>query len=374
MSQDSAARKPAANQVAINAFLVLLSLTASLGFLELGIRVYSGVIFPRMMVTDKKLGWRHAKDVTRTFVNEFGKKVVVSQNAHGHRGTLRSYDNGRRSFRILALGDSFTEGVQVGEDEVFTAQLEQADPHLEVLNAGVGGYGTVQEYLYLASEGVKFNPNLVLLMFFENDLTDNGTSYYPGFGPRPYARLVGNDVQIVETLDPTEYEKFILPAPFRMSLNDHSYFYYFLNSRIYQRLFAQEMLRRQQADLLKLDVKTRYELFYGVLDRIQFFLTQRNIPLLVVLIPSKENVAGESPDGGSVIEEYCRQKSINCASLLDAFRRAASPGVRLYFNVDMHWTKQGHKLAAAEILKNVRSMRETRPALAAASIAAGIGK
>lgn len=40
-------------------------------------------------------------------------------------------------------------------------------------------------------EGLSFNPDLVVLMFYENDLTDNLLSYYPGFGPRPYATFDG---------------------------------------------------------------------------------------------------------------------------------------------------------------------------------------
>lgn len=46
---------------------------------------------------------------------------------------------------MLVLGDSFTEAIQVGEVDLFTSQLEVLHPNVEVLNAGVGGYGTVQE-------------------------------------------------------------------------------------------------------------------------------------------------------------------------------------------------------------------------------------
>src|SRR5437879_5430634 len=121
-----------------NVSIVVLSLVTFVLMLEGGLRVYSEFVFPKMMVIDEKLGWRHAADVSRTFVNEHGEKVLVSQNAFGHRGKHRATQNPSGLFRILALGDSFTEGVQVDENDVFTNQLELADPHLEVLNAGVG--------------------------------------------------------------------------------------------------------------------------------------------------------------------------------------------------------------------------------------------
>ncbi|MCI0621669.1 MAG: SGNH/GDSL hydrolase family protein, partial [Acidobacteria bacterium] len=198
-----------------NTVLFVLSLMGCLVSLELGLRLYSVFFFPKMMVLDDKLGWRHARRVERVFPNELGEKVLVVQNSFGNRGTAHNYQKTQGKCRILVLGDSFTEGVQVGEEDVFTRVLERKDPALEVINAGVGGYGTVQEYLYLRSDGLRFNPDAVLLMFFENDLTDNCLSYYPGFGPRPYAKMVNGEVQIVERLNLSEYRKFTLPAPFQ---------------------------------------------------------------------------------------------------------------------------------------------------------------
>ena len=47
--------------------------------------------------------------------------------------------------RVLAVGDSFTLGLQVRDDETFSALLSEAlGPTIEVLNAGVPGYGTEQ--------------------------------------------------------------------------------------------------------------------------------------------------------------------------------------------------------------------------------------
>src|SRR5262249_28162330 len=161
--------------------------------------------------------------VSKTFRNEDSDYIRVIQNANGHRGGYYGPVKPIGKYRILALGDSFTEGVQVKEDELFSARLEKTDPELEVINAGVGGYGTIQEYLYLTNEGLRFRPDLVLLMFYDNDLSDNCLSYYPGFGPRPYALWKNADVQIVEQLDYKDFKKFIIPVPLWTFLNRHSY-------------------------------------------------------------------------------------------------------------------------------------------------------
>lgn len=339
--------------------LLIASVLLSLLLLEVGVRIYAVMFFPRMMELDDRLGWRHAKDSKKTFVNEFGEKVLVVQNAYGNRGMpyRRDMDNG--SYRVLAVGDSFTEGVQVSEQDLFTRQMELSDSGLEVTNVGVGGYGTIQEYLYIAEEGLRFNPNVLMLMFYENDLTDNCLSYYPGFGPRPYAKLVNGKLEIIETLDSSEYEKFILPVPFRMFLNDHSYFYYFLNSRIYQPLLARRMKEMQQADLRKIDTDKRFKVFFGVLDKLRTLLARRGVDLLVVLIPTADEVAKGSSQSASAIAEFCRAESIDCVSLLEKFRRETAAGKQLYFTEDIHWTKAGHHVAAQEIVDHLQRKRET---------------
>jgi lysophospholipase L1-like esterase len=334
----------------VNILLVVVSLIASALLVEIGLRVYAELLFPKMMVLDDTLGWRHARNVSRTFRNEVGENVLVVLDGHGLRGGPHLLEKHEGKSRILVLGDSFTDGVQVGEQDLFTAKMETADSHLELINAGVGGYGTVQQYLYLISEGIRFHPDLVLLMFFENDLSDNLLTYYPGFGPRPYATLQGGSVNVVERMVTSDYERFILSMPFRLALNKYSYFYYFLNTRVYQPMFASQMRRMQQADLSRLDADTRYHTFFGVLSRLHSFLKQKGIPLVVVLIPSSNEVAAGRSDVATTISEHCLAHEIHCLPLIDRFRREASAGAELYFRQDIHWTKTGHQVAADEIL------------------------
>src|SRR5262249_50735125 len=136
-------------KVAAGTVIALYSIVVSLLLLEGSVRLYLATAVPKMMIFDSKLGWRHAANVSKTFVNEDGESIRVEQNANGHRGLFRGFQKPPDKFRVLTLGDSQTEAVQVGETDLFTARLERIDPHFEVLNAGVGGYNTVQEYLYL---------------------------------------------------------------------------------------------------------------------------------------------------------------------------------------------------------------------------------
>ncbi len=80
--------------------------------------------------------------------------------------------------RVWLAGDSFAQGYTV--DEPFTARaVAQARlraggcPGAEVLNAGVAGYGGDQSYLRYREQGRAFAPDLVVYLFFGNDLSDN---------------------------------------------------------------------------------------------------------------------------------------------------------------------------------------------------------
>lgn len=79
--------------------------------------------------------------------------------------------------RIVSLGDSFTIGYEVEGDETFSAVLERElrarGIAVEVLNAGVSGFSTAEELLYLRRELWKYAPDLVLVSFYGNDIMDN---------------------------------------------------------------------------------------------------------------------------------------------------------------------------------------------------------
>lgn len=103
----------------------------------------------------------------------------VSFNSHGLREREIPYAKPPGERRILVLGDSFVEGAQVSMDETCTRVLEEllhagGAGDVRVINAGQGGWGTAQQYEFLRHEGVLYQPDLVVLVFYTgNDVTDN---------------------------------------------------------------------------------------------------------------------------------------------------------------------------------------------------------
>ena len=87
------------------------------------------------------------------------------------------YDKPPGVRRIVSLGDSFTAGYEVQGDEVFSSvlerELQEAGLRVEVLNAGVSGYSNAEALVYLERELLRYDPDIIMLSFFANDLVDN---------------------------------------------------------------------------------------------------------------------------------------------------------------------------------------------------------
>ena len=109
---------------------------------------------------------------------EFRTDIRVNQQGFRH-----AHDIGPKptdALRVLMIGDSFPMGVGVDEADTLAAQLERvlkppsAARRVEVVNAGVPGYATVQELAQLEARGLALRPDLVLLVFFiGNDVAES---------------------------------------------------------------------------------------------------------------------------------------------------------------------------------------------------------
>jgi hypothetical protein len=124
---------------------------------------------PTMHEPDAVLGWR----------NKQGKYSVPPYHPSGQPIEVTFLDHGRRRTgaggaadsrpQLVLVGDSFTAGWAISDDETYAWKLQQAFPFLEVLNYGTGGYGTYQSLLMLERElPYLARPAFVLYGFVEN--------------------------------------------------------------------------------------------------------------------------------------------------------------------------------------------------------------
>ncbi len=107
-------------------------------------------------------------------------RVSYRINEHGFRGGPLSVDKQAGTFRVVCLGDSITFGEGVREEDTYPARLEKLlaasmpGRAVQVVNAGVQGYGTREEVALYFARCTKLKPDVVTLGFFLNDVTDFG--------------------------------------------------------------------------------------------------------------------------------------------------------------------------------------------------------
>ena len=159
----------------------LVTLVVTCVFLELTARVFwerppatvgAAFIDSGVFRADEECGWRMNPDVV--FVHELygNPSSTIRTNSRGLRSPEHVPDSRSRGRRILVLGDSFAFGWGVDDHETFPAQLQIFMPDAEVINLGVSGYNLAQSHRLLLSEGMQYEPDLVVLSFCHNDVTD----------------------------------------------------------------------------------------------------------------------------------------------------------------------------------------------------------
>jgi len=102
-------------------------------------------------------------------------------NSHGQRDKKRTLEKPDGVRRILLLGDSVVEGYGLRESETISRRLEDLydDGSTEVLNFGVSAYCTLAEVELLEVKGLRFDPDVVIIVFVENDFDNFNREAFP---------------------------------------------------------------------------------------------------------------------------------------------------------------------------------------------------
>ena len=146
------------------------------------------IVMANQMRYDELLGHQPQENFAGTFLGR-----PISFSADG----LRNHNLGlahKEGPVILAVGDSFTEGWAVGDDETWPAHLAR-DTGWTVLNAGVRGYGIDQMVLRAERLAPRFKPRAIVLAFIEDDINRTGLAIRQGVG-KPYFVPVGDTVEL----------------------------------------------------------------------------------------------------------------------------------------------------------------------------------
>lgn len=131
-----------------------------------------------LLQEDREIGWVHVPNARLWSPSKGEFEVLIRINSKGLHDVEREYAKPPGTLRVLLLGDSFVEAVQVEIPQNLSSRLQtcltkQLDRPVEVINAGVIFYGPGDELVFLQSEGLKYQPDLILTGFFVGNDFEN---------------------------------------------------------------------------------------------------------------------------------------------------------------------------------------------------------
>src|SRR5712691_13152983 len=334
----------------------------------------------RYMEHDPLLGWRKRPGSSVTYRHrEF--TVEVNINRLGLRDPERGYSAPPGCPRILALGDSFVEGYTVPlpqtVSQVLEASLRAGGHPVEVVNGGTSGYSTDQEYLFYRTEGVRYSPRVVVLIFYYNDVLYNDRDRFAG-QPKPLLADQGGRLQLVN--DPVPAPP---PAPHarRAAAPQGSALLEWLHDRLFYGgprahqalaglgLWPPIARMREQPEVRVYDRQPPPEIEAAWKRTASLFgaLAQETVAhdarLLVVYVPSRFEVDDHSWELTRIlygVDESVWDRAAVCRRLEQIGGHGGFPVLDLtvplrhevrwlrspYFDYDGHWTRDGHRAAA----------------------------
>ena len=179
------------------ALLFLAIAAAQFALFEAGLRIWghseAAPSFQALFMPDPAIGYRLRPGARTRFVTaEFDTEIAI--NDQGVREDTHIGPKAPNEKRIVVLGDSLVLSVQVESRQTFSELLEArlnaggGPTRYRVINAGVQGYGPVEELLFFRHVARAFEPDLVIAtMFVGNDAEEAVGSAPKLRGPRPAA-------------------------------------------------------------------------------------------------------------------------------------------------------------------------------------------
>lgn len=344
--------------------LVVGSLIFSLALAETGLRIIrpASIAFNHRQTIYEKdplLGWRYTSNGS-DYTERAEFRVPIQVNNAGFFDDDFSTDHPPDITRIAIVGDSFPAGFQVGRGfnfpDVLEARLNEAGLPAcpcEVYNFGIDGTGTVQQADLLKAIGLDYQPDVVLLTIFQNDLRDvrGGLVYQEMY----------RDV-VIAYRDDEQYEEMVALVDYRL---DDLRVQTFLLERSYlaRGIFAltfvehdrplQTFFRNSQhGDFSQLPYNSEQglELISESVARMDAACIEAGCAFGIVLIPAKEELEGQVAPLVLALPQDVVAGDVPILDLLEPFfEQYPGDSDPLYWQHDAHWTAAGHDLAGGLI-------------------------
>ena len=349
-------------KILINLGILVLACIIILVILEISVRIFTKPVYP-ILRTDKKVGTIHQKNFQGRIWNDESKSWnYIKTNSLGYIGDEISEEKPDNTIRIVLLGDSMTEALQVDYYNNFASKLnaalnisvEAAQKQFEILNFGVGGSGTFLQYQTYKHNVIPLNPEAVFVIF-HNDYSDNLNK--SNFDLENYAQAKSRRIWLKKFL-----LKFQLPK-FAFTKLQHN----FVFLKILDKLGLYEFSQNLEDYNRGLDVfksENYYEYTFSIIKKLKELCQDQGTKFSIIIMPKEFDYqikeGWKSVDRITKIVEFLEQEQIeylNPSESLYELRKEYS--ARECFNFGCgtgHLTELGHqefaKILYQYIIKN----------------------
>jgi hypothetical protein len=343
------AERSVAARLALNGILAAASIVAALTLLEVALRVYHGALFdissqldplPNRAATpladyDPRLGW---VPKTGTFDRSATEKWKIDEAGLRSNGSTTPQSDRP----IVAVGDSYTFGDEVLDDETWPARL-QLKLGLPVINGGVFAYGIDQAVLRAERLIDTRHPAVVLLAFISDDINRAELAFYNGW--KPYFEWANGRLTLKNV--PVPRDSLPVPRFARLrSVLSHSYLLSAVLRRAADRWWTYGRAVRARNDGERVAVE--------LLDRLQMHTRENGASLVVIALPTAGRLggSGRSPR----IVEQSRARGIDVLDLQPLVEGMPADSLATMFRPRGHYSPPMNQRVADRIAEYLRGM------------------
>ncbi len=299
---------------------------------------------------DAELGWRATENYrfegTQYSSNGKPYHVSLSQNERGFRmfGNLSSHKP-----RLLVIGDSFTQATAVSDDKTYFA-VAKSLLNAEVFAYGVGGYGTLQEYMILDKYIDAIRPDLILWQFCTNDFINNS--------PELETASAINNNGMVRPYWVDHHVRYILPKKDVRDLRLFSLKYCRLCYMVLNRIDRLKAAAPIDTVETKTSIgKPAHAAFLNSLEVTRELMDKLKkragaVPIVAFLVGTGSPYGPEYQRG---IEEISRREHMLLLDEIDDAVRSSERGGAVATAADgAHWNELGHRVAGQTIVADLK--------------------
>jgi lysophospholipase L1-like esterase len=278
----------------------------------------------------------------KAIINFKEYKYELNTNSEGLRDREYPVTKSDREYRIIGLGDSFTEGRGVCSDSTWGKFLERGlnskikNKKTTVINAGIAGSDIFFEYILLKKRLIKYNPDLVILAINSSDIEDviirGGIERFKKDNNVRYGKISG-----------------------QICLYSLSYIFRHINHDILKR----DYLLLKHKERKKQDKKAIKKIYFCIL-KFKKLSDVQNFDLLIVFHPMSNEVIKGKWEFANIIKKINYETDIQTLNLLDYYLKKTKISKQnisqYYWDIDLHHKARGYKIFAKAIENKILNL------------------